>query len=155
MINVEFTEADKKALHYERFHHPHPRVQLKMEVVWLKSQGESHQRIGQLTGVHVNTVTAYIREYAEGGIEKLKEVRFKRPESELMEHRESLEAEFRKTPPATVAEAMDRIEKLTGIKRSPTQVRIFLKRLGLKCRKVGVVPAKADVKKQDEFKKKN
>lgn len=155
MIQLEFSEADKKALHYERFHHPHPRVQLKMEVVWLKSQGESHQRIAQLTRVHVNTVTAYVREYAAGGIDKLKEVNFNRPESELMEHRETLEAEFRKSPPATVAEAMNRIEILTGIKRSPTQVRIFLKRVGLKCRKVGVVPAKANVKAQDEFKKKN
>ena len=126
-----------------------------MEVVWLKSQGESHQRIAQLTGVHVNTVTAYMREYAAGGIDKLKEVNFNRPESELMEHRETLEAEFRKSPPATVAEAMNRIEILTVIKRSPTLVRIFLKRVGLKCRKVGVVPAKANVKAQDEFKKKN
>ncbi len=96
-----------------------------------------------------------MREYAAGGIDKLKEVNFNRPESELMEHRETLEAEFRKSPPATVAEAMNRIEILTGIKRSPTQVRIFLKRVGLKCRKVGVVPAKANVKAQDEFKKKN
>lgn len=30
-----------------------------------QSQGESHQRIGPLTGVHVNTVTAYLQEYAD------------------------------------------------------------------------------------------
>jgi hypothetical protein len=39
MRRIKFSEAVKQALHYERFRHPHPRVQLKMEVVWLKSQG--------------------------------------------------------------------------------------------------------------------
>lgn len=155
MITIEFTEADKQALHYERFHHPHPRVQLKMEVLWLKSQGESHQRIAELTKVHVNTVTAYVKEYAEGGIDTLKQVRFNRPQSDMMAHRATVEAEFRKSPPATVAEAAARIETLTGIKRSPSQVRVFLKRLGLKCRTVGTLPSKADPEAQADFKKKS
>ncbi len=33
MSKVEFSEADVKALDYERYHHPHPRVQRKMEAV--------------------------------------------------------------------------------------------------------------------------
>lgn len=155
MIQVKFTEADQQALHYERFHHPHPRVQLKMEVVWLKSQGESHQRIAELAGVHVNTVTAHLQEYAEGGIERLKEVRFHRPQSELVEHQATLEATFRESPPVTIAEAVTRIAELTGIQRQPTQVRVFLTKLGLKCRKVGVIPSKADPDQQDAFKKKS
>jgi len=44
MIKLEFTEEDKRLLSYGRFNHPHPRVQLKMEVLWLKSQGLSHQK---------------------------------------------------------------------------------------------------------------
>ena len=154
MIKLEFSEAEKAAIYYERFNHPHPRVQLKMEVIWLKSQGESHQKIAQLAGVHVNTVTEYLREYEEGGLEKAKEVRFKRPESELVTYQTSIEAEFRKNPPATINQASARIAELTGIKRSPTQVGIFLKNIGLKCRKVGFIPAKADVDAQAEFKKK-
>ena len=57
MITLKFTEEEKEALNYERTHHPDPRVQRKMEALWLKSQGESHQRIAQLTGVTVNVVT--------------------------------------------------------------------------------------------------
>lgn len=34
-------------------------------------------------------------------------------------------------------------EKLTGVKRSPTPVREFLKRTGLRCLKVGYVPGKS------------
>jgi transposase len=41
---------------------------------------------------------------------------------------------------------------LTGIKRGPTQTREFLKKLGMKPRKVGQIPAKADVKEQETFK---
>jgi hypothetical protein len=38
MFQLAFSEADKQALHYERYHHPHPRVQQRMEALWLKSQ---------------------------------------------------------------------------------------------------------------------
>jgi transposase len=83
MINLEFTDEDKKLLSSGRFNHPHPRVQLKMEVLWLKSQGLSNQQIAKLAGISVNTVTSYLRDYQEGRIEKLKEIKFNRPESEL------------------------------------------------------------------------
>ena len=55
-------------------------------------------------------------------------------------------------PPATVAEAGAKITALTGIERKPTQVRQFLKRLGMAPRKVAAIPAKADVQAQQEFK---
>ena len=45
------------------------------------------------------------------------------------------------------------IEEITGIKRSEPQVRQFLKSMGMECRKVGMIPAKADVEKQEKFKK--
>lgn len=153
MIKIEFTEADKQALNYERFHHPHPRVQQKMEALWLKSQSLPHHQIATLADIHQNTLCAYLKEYLEGGIERLKEINFYHPESELIKHQESLEVYFQKHPPATVNEASAKIEQLTGIKRSPTQVRLFLKKLGMRCLKVGVIPAKADPDKQAAFKK--
>jgi hypothetical protein len=60
-------------------------------------------------------------------LRKLKEVKFYRPESELQAHITSLEAYFQANPPATIKEAQSEIEALTGIKRSETQVREFLK----------------------------
>ncbi len=155
MISPEFSEEEKEKIHYERFHHPHPRVQQKMEVIWLKSQGETHQKIAQLSRIHVNTVTKYLKEYEKGGIEKLKEVKFNKPESELINYKETIEEEMRKNPPTSINQASMKIEELTGIKRSPTQVRVFLKKIGMKCRKVGVIPSKADPDVQEAFKKKN
>ena len=54
-------------------------------------------------------------------------------------------------PPATVAEAAQKIAELTGVQRKPTQVRQFLKRLGMKPRRMAAIPAKANVQEQKEF----
>jgi single-stranded DNA-specific DHH superfamily exonuclease len=75
-----------------------------------------------------NTIREYFQLFIAGGTEKLKEVDFYRPESDLVEHTTSLEAYFRDHPPATIKEAQSEIETLTGIKRSETQVAEFLKK---------------------------
>jgi hypothetical protein len=35
MLRLEFSEAYKHALNHERYHHPNPRVQQRMEALWL------------------------------------------------------------------------------------------------------------------------
>lgn len=149
---MELTEAARQALNYERYHYPHPLVQRKMEVVWLKSQGKTPREISQLASVAVSTVYRYLAEYRVGGLEKLKTVNLYRPQSELMAHQSTIEAHFRAQPPASLKEAAHRIEQLTGIRRGETQVRQFLKAIGLKRRKVGMMPAKADPAAQAQFK---
>lgn len=153
MIRLEFSEAEVKALDHERYHHPHPRVQRKMEALWLKSCGLPHQAICRLTGICSTTLTRYLRAYQAGGLEALKTLPFYRPESALQRHRATLEDYFRVHPPATAKEAMVVIERLTGIRRSPERVRQFLKGSGMKCRKVGMLPAKADAAAQEAFQK--
>jgi hypothetical protein len=54
MIKIEFTEEEKQALDYERYNYPDPRVQRKMNALWLKSQGMSHKEICRLTGISPN-----------------------------------------------------------------------------------------------------
>jgi len=153
MIQLEFTPEAIAALHHERYHHPHPRVQRKMEVLLLKSNGLSHKKIAHITRVSVNTITSYVHAYHEGGIERLKQVNFYRPRSPLYDHSATIEAYFIEKPPTTIKEAVDIIAKLTGIRRSATQVRAFLHSIGMHRRKVGMIPAKADRQQQDDFKK--
>ena len=155
MIKIQFTEEAIDELRYQRFNHPHPRVQRKMESLLLKSDGLPHHQITRILGISENTLRQYLREYEEGGIEALKTLHFRKPQSELAEHRQSLEAYFEEHPPATVNEAAARIEEITGIRRGLTQVRKFLDSLGLRPRKIGMIPAKADVEEQERFKKKN
>jgi len=154
MLKIQFTKEQIEYLRYERYHHPHPRVQRKAEALLLKSQGLSHQEICRLAGISGNTLISYIRDYQEGGIDKLKEIRFYKPQSEMMKHKSSIEAYFREHPVAGIKEAMAKIEELTGVRRSENRVREFLKSAGMKRRKVGMIPAKADPDKQEEFSEK-
>jgi transposase len=151
MIQIDFTPEQIDALHHERFHHPHPRVQLKMEAVYLKSQGLPHQDICRLARISENTLRTYLRQFQEGGVERLKRTDWAGTESELDEHRGALEDHFRKSPPRSTAEAAAEIERVTGIRRGLTQVRKFLKGMGLEFRKLGMIPAKADAQEQAEF----
>lgn len=152
-IEVVFTDEEKDQLHYERFHHPHPRVQKKMEALWLKSQGLSHKEICRLVGICRNTLRSYINDFLEGGVEGLKRFDAKGTRSALDSHMDTLCEYFVENPPHTTNQARDVITRLTGIERSPTQVREFLKRAGFSRRKVGALPAKADVQAQEDFKK--
>jgi transposase len=153
MLQLSFTQEEIQALDYQRYHHPHPRVQRKMEALLLKARGLPHHQIAHCMGICENTLRSYLEQYQAGGIEALKVLQFHRPSSELEAHRDSIEDSFREHPPTTIPEAVKRIEDLTGLKRSPTQVGIFLKKLGLKRLKTSGVPAKYDAQKQERFKK--
>lgn len=151
MIKIEFTPEQIDTLEYERYHYPDPRVQKKLEVLYLKSQGLEHQEICKICRISKTTLTTYLRQYQEGGLERLKETHYVGQASELQEHESTLKQYFEAHPPQTSAEAQAAIEKLTGLKRSPTQVRAFMRRIGMRCRKVGYVPGKAaDPEKQAE-----
>jgi transposase len=126
-----------------------------METLLLKALGYPHQEIGQIVGITQKTLRDYLKLYQAGGIEALKERNFYQPQSALEPYRDLLEAEFKARPAPTMKEAAKRIEKLTGVRRSPDQVRRYLTKLGLKRLKTGQVPAKADPQAQAEFLKKN
>ena len=89
--------------------------------------------------------------YCAGGLERLKTLPFYSPTSELDAHRALLKEELEARPSPSINEAAERIERLPGIRRSPTQVRAFLESLGVKRLKVGQIPAKADPQQQAEF----
>jgi transposase len=145
MLQISFTLEEREKLNYQRYNHPHPFVQKKMEVLYLKSLDRKlpHELIAEIANVSQNTMLSYFRDYQTGGIEKLKEVNFYRPQSELFEHKQTIEQYFRQNPPASLAEASAKIEELTGIKRGLTQTAKFIKNLGMNLRKVGSIPGKA------------
>jgi len=126
--HLEFTPEILSELKYQRFHHPAPLVQRRMEAVLLKAHNLAHAQIAELVGVTENTIRDYFELYQQGGIEKLKEIHYYQPESELNEHIVSLEAHFREHPPATIKQAQHEVEVLTGVVRSETQICEFLKK---------------------------
>lgn len=72
MIEIEFTPEEIDALEYERYRHPDPKVQKKMEGLYLKSQKVEHQDICRLCWISEPTLVAYLKQYPAGGIEQLK-----------------------------------------------------------------------------------
>jgi transposase len=124
---LAFRDEDRRTLAVERYQHPDPRVQRRMEVLWLLSQGETPARAGPLAGVSKATVERYVALFRRRGVPGLGEFHWVKPTSALEKHRRALEPEFRERPPHTVAEAIQRIEAITGVRRKETQVRLFLK----------------------------
>ena len=129
MIQLEFSPEAIEQLRYEKRYHPHPHVRKKMEALHLKSQGMPHHQICQLVGIRGRaTLVRYFREYQTGGLDQLQKLNFRKPESILALHRDTIEEAIADKPPASINEARHLIEEKTGIKRSHAAVYKFLKK---------------------------
>ena len=151
MMKVSFTPEVVADLQAQRFQHPHPRVQKKMDTLLLKSHDLPDAQIASIVGICRNTLRTYLSEFQAGGVERLKMTNFYKPESKLLSVRDPIKAHFEQSPPPTVKAAAAEIEKLTGIKRGETQVRHYLKSLGMNRRKTGAIPSKANPAVQETF----
>jgi transposase len=136
-----FPQAVVEEVVRARYHHPEPRVQERMEILWLKSKGEPHGRIAELASVSRSTVQRTLRIYATKGLDGIWSFGWKGQPSALTPHTATIEEAFRKHPPHTAHEAARRIEALTGVRRKVSRVRAFLKNdLGMRCLKVAPIP---------------
>jgi transposase len=151
MLQMDFTAEERDQLYHEVFYNPDPEVRKKCATVYCKAFDLPHKDIGRFVRVSQPTVRRHLKDYQAGGLAKLTKVNRYTPTSELAAHREALAAEFKARPPQTINEAAERIEQKTGLRRKPTQVRQFLKSLGMKRLKVGHIPAKADPAQQAAF----
>ena len=140
-VSFSVQEEDVARLAELRYRHPHPRVQQRCWVLWLVSRGLSLQQASDLAGVSRISGWRYGSVYRERGLEGLLAEQWKGPESGLAPHAVTLEASFSEQPPHTVAEAADRIEQLTGVRRGRSQVHQFLRNtLGLSWQCTAAVP---------------
>ena len=152
MLKLDFTEEEIEQLYRQFMEHPSGHAKQKLHVVYLKALGLPHQEIVRIARVSGDSVTRYLKAYAEGGVTALCTSQFYCPASALLPHREALKTHFQAHPPPTIAQASGDIEKLTGIKLALSACRDFMrKRLGMKCRKMAAIPAKADPEKQQAF----
>jgi transposase len=139
-FRVELSEEQQRIVNEERSSHPNQRVREKMLVLWLLHKGFTRQRVAEIVSVGRATVQRYVVAFREGGLDGLRQWNVNRPVSEMAAYRELIRESFEKQPVCTVAEAGERIFQLTGLRRGPSQVRKFLKDLGLKFQRVRVIP---------------
>ena len=152
MIKLHFTSDIVNELRHNFKNHPHSFVRNKMLALILKYQNLTHSLIASILDICENTLLSYFRQYEQGGINELMKINFNKPKSKLLCHTATIKDYFEKNPPATIKEACHSINTLTQIKISIPQATKYLKAIGMKCRKVAPIPAKADVEKQKIFK---
>lgn len=128
MRAFHFSDAVVAEIRHDRYHHPHPRVQRKMEVLWLKSRGLTHAAIAALAGVSPRSVQRYLDEFEQGGLPRVRQLNWRGKTCDLDAHLPSLEDYFLEHPPRSTREAQQAIERLTGIRRGLSQVRAFIKK---------------------------
>jgi transposase len=128
MREFVFSEGVLAEIRHDRYHHPHPRVQRKMEILWLKSQGLIHAEIAALADVSPRSVQRCLDEFEEGGLDRVRLLKWKGKACALDAHRGTLEQHFVENPPRSAREAQKAIEEITGVKRGLSQVRAFLKK---------------------------
>ena len=152
MLQLNLSEAEIQELNYERFHYPCPIVQKRLTAVFLAATVTATiSTIGHMAGLHRHSVDYWVKVYQKEGFGSICKVHYGTNKSELENHAESIIHSFKKQPPMSAREAKSRIEDLTGIRRSPTQVRTFMKKHGLRYIKMGHIPAKADIEEQRQW----
>ena len=139
-LRVQLTEEEQRIVNEERLSHPNERIRERMLVLWLLHNGVTRQKAAEIVGVGRATVQRYVAAFREGGLEGLRQWNPNRPQSEMAAYRDLIRESFEKQPVRTVAEACERIFQLTGLRRGPSQVRKFLKDMGLKFLRVRPIP---------------
>ena len=131
MLRVSISPDDLGTIHHDRFYHPHPYIMMRMHTLALHHAGESAARIALLLDRNPKTIRVCLKTYQAGGLQAVYQYAKHKHECKLDAHAVSIEKELETQPPQSANEARARIEKLTGIKRSVTQIRVFLKKKGL------------------------
>jgi transposase len=139
-FRVHLTEEQQRVVNEERVAHPDLRVREKMLVLWLLHCGSKREEAAKIVGVTRTTVHRYVAAFRAGGLERLRSCDPHRPQSEMAAYRALIRESFEKQPVHTIAQACDRIFELTGLRRGPSQVRKFLKDMGLKFHRARAIP---------------
>ena len=140
-LRVRLTEEQQRVVNEERSSHPNPRIREKMLVLWLLHNGVKRQGRGQDRGCksgHRPAVRGRVSRGWFGGPAAVE--RQIAQMSEMAAYRDLIRESFEKQPVRTVAEACERIFQLTGLRRGPSQVRKFVKDMGLKFLRVRPIP---------------
>ena len=136
------TEKQLDELFPEMTLNKNSRARKKCLVVYLRKKGYQREEVAELLRIDEDTVTNYTKKYDESGLQGLLEENYHHPKSQLEPYTEQLKELFKKQVPHTVNQAIEMIEKETGICLKPSACREFLRKIGMKCRRCGVVPGK-------------
>jgi len=107
---------------------PNARIRKKCWAVYLRKKGCRREKVAELLRIDEDTVTHYTKKYDERGLQGLLEENYHQPKSHLEPYTEQLKKLFQKQLPHTVNQAIEMIDKETGIRLKPSACRAFLKK---------------------------
>lgn len=143
MITLELTEKQITELYQIAHLNAQARNRKKALIVYLRAMGKPCHEVARLMRVDKDTVTSHMKKYASGGLQGLLAENYRQSKSQLELYVEPLKKLFEKQPPHTVNQASEMIYETTGIRLQNSACRDFLKKIGMKCRRCGLVPGKA------------
>jgi transposase len=134
------------------------KLRTRLNILFFTKKFDNANLIAELAGVSTGQVFKIIKIYNNLGIDGIKTIKHNKQKSKLMGFAELICREFKDKAPSSIKEARIIIYQLTGIRRSLTQVRKFLKKLGMKYLKPLLIPTGKNetdlskkVKAQKEF----
>ena len=139
-FQIALTEDEQRVVNAERDSHPDAHVRRKMLVLWLLHHGDTRERAATVTGLGRATVRRYVRAYKDGGLDGPRRWGVVGPVGDLAAHADLVRASLTADPVRTTAEAADRIEQSTGIRRQAAQTRAFLAGRGFTYKRVRAIP---------------
>lgn len=153
MLTLQISEAEIAQLKYEMYRYADALVQKRLHSIYLKSMNQSLscKAIGLYSGLSRQKVADFIKLYNQSGIESLKFNNYGTNQSALDNHSETLLSNLEKHPVHQLSQAKERIESLTGIQRSLSSIESFLKKNDFSYQKIGHIPSKVDVQKQETY----
>ena len=138
-FRVVLTDDEQRIVNAERESHPEAHVRRKMLVLWLLHCAVTRAKAAAIAGLGRATVQRYVAAYRSGGLEGLRRWDVTGPVSALADYTDVIKQSLTEAPVRTVAEACDRIETLTGLRRGLSQTRQFLAGLGFRWQRVRAI----------------
>jgi transposase len=137
---IVLSESEQAIVAAERDLHPDAVVRRKMLVLWSAHCGVSREQTAAVAGLGRATVQRYLAAYRAGSLDGLRHWGVTGPVSDLAAFTERIRNDLAATPVRTTAEACERIEVLTGLRRGLTQTRTFLAGLGFTWQRTRALP---------------
>lgn len=129
MYSPNISEADIQQAKYLKKYSDSPLIRQRMHVIYLRGIGMKPGACAKAAAVHPNSVTRWVKSYMESGLEQLQQHAVYKPQSELVTYADTIKKDFEYDAPQSIKQACQRIYQLTGLKRGPTQVRHFIRRI--------------------------
>ena len=139
-LRITLTDAEQAIVDAERDAHPDAHIRRTMLVLRLLHCGVTRATAAEVAGLGRASVQRYVAACRDGGLDGLRRWDVVGPVSDPAAHTAAIRESLTASPVRTAAEACDRIEAVTGIRRQPTQVRVVLAGLGFRWRRVRAIP---------------